>query len=418
MPEGRLVFTCLKAVNLKSAQTFGKQDPYLDVKVGRINYRGKTITDGGTSPVFNQKFEYDITNETEIVVTVYNSNSVNSDDHLGDVVFPLTHVFGNEHHYQETNGAVVTKSGKTKGDLSVIIRFTPAGGAAAGSASAPAAAPAPTNPQMTEINAAWAKHEAGRGGIDKNGLHSILNELGFFQGLDTAKQMQVVHGQFEAADTSKDGWIDFNEFAVMYNRLLDSLRQHPKAQAYVPQNAQFITPPNVTMPPPAPAGYAQPTSYQAAPSAPGGYSQAPGGYPPAQGGYPPAQGGYPPAQGGYPPAPGAYPAQPQYNMPTQQQYNMPPQQQQQQYNVHPVTYVGQQPHYPQQQQQQMYYGAPMAYGAGGGYSGGYSGGGKKYKGKKYKKHKRTGGGGFGFGGMALAFGGGMLGGALLDDIFD
>ena len=51
MPEGRLVFTCLKAVNLKNAQTFGKQDPYLDVKVGRINYRGKTITDGGTSPV-------------------------------------------------------------------------------------------------------------------------------------------------------------------------------------------------------------------------------------------------------------------------------------------------------------------------------------------------------------------------------
>ena len=44
-----------------------------------------------------------------------------------------------------------------------------------------------------DVMTAWKKHEVpGKGGIDKNALHLLLNELGFFQGLDVQKQQQVI----------------------------------------------------------------------------------------------------------------------------------------------------------------------------------------------------------------------------------
>jgi len=459
MPKGRLTITALRASGLKNSQTFGKQDPYLDVRVGRINYRGKTITDGGVNPVFNQKYEFAITDEDKAIIAVWNSNSINSDDHLGDVSFSLDPVFQAGH--QDVTGQVVTQKGSNKGTLSFILHFEKAGGSSSGAQPAPVAQPAAAPPQMTPeqkkqmdgVMAAWKKHEVpGKGGIDKNALHVMLNELGFFQGLDVQKQQQVVHAQFEAADTSKDGWIDFNEFAVMYNRLLDSMRQHPKAQQYVPQGAVFISPAHMpgAPAPAAPAAPAAPPGYQAAPAAPAGYPTAPGGYPPQQPGYPPAPGGYPPQQPGYPPAPGGYHPAPGGYPPQQPAY--PPQQPAYPpapggypphpgYPPAPGGYPSQQPAYPQQPgvqynvppaggvpsakpvqymqpaayPQPMYYGAPM--------HGGKHGKGGKHKHKKYKKYKKYKGrkgrkGGFGMGGMAMALGGGLLAGAMLDDIFD
>jgi hypothetical protein len=90
-----------------------------------------------------------------------------------------------------------------------------------------------------------------------------------------------VHAQFDAADTSNDGWLDFNEFAALYNRLLDAMRKHPKAQAYAPAEASFITPTLAPAPAPAPAP-ATPAPAPAAPAYPP--AAAPAAYPPAAGG--------------------------------------------------------------------------------------------------------------------------------------
>lgn len=90
-----------------------------------------------------------------------------------------------------------------------------------------------------------------------------------------------MHAQFDAADTSNDGWLDFNEFAALYNRLLDAMRKHPKAQAYAPAEASFITPTLAPAPAPAPAP-ATPAPAPAAPAYPP--AAAPAAYPPAAGG--------------------------------------------------------------------------------------------------------------------------------------
>ena len=107
--KGRFTVTVLRAGGLTDSQTLGKQDPYLDVRVGRINYRGKTITDGGTNPVFNQKYEFNIVDEDKGIISIWNSNSINKDDHLGDIPFSLDTVFSAGH--QDVTGQVVTQKG-------------------------------------------------------------------------------------------------------------------------------------------------------------------------------------------------------------------------------------------------------------------------------------------------------------------
>jgi hypothetical protein len=92
---------------------------------------------------------------------------------------------------------------------------------------------------------------------------------------------QLVHAQFDAADTSKDGWLDFNEFAALYNRLIDAMLKHPKANAYVPPGAAFINPTPIAPPTPAPAPAPAPPAAAPAPAAPAYPPTAAPAYPPA-----------------------------------------------------------------------------------------------------------------------------------------
>ena len=53
--------------------------------MGSVHYRGKTITDGGVNPTFNQHFEFQVHNDLELEVSLHNSNTITSDDLLGTV---------------------------------------------------------------------------------------------------------------------------------------------------------------------------------------------------------------------------------------------------------------------------------------------------------------------------------------------
>mmetsp|Transcript_17278 Transcript_17278/g.23876 ORF Transcript_17278/g.23876 Transcript_17278/m.23876 type:complete len:470 (+) Transcript_17278:154-1563(+) len=469
MPSGQIHVTVMEAKGLHDSQSFGKQDPYCVVQIGQTHYRGATVSDGGVNPTFNQKYSFNLTDELELLVNVWNSNSITSDDQLGTVRIPLNVAY--EKGSQDVNAQVTyPKSGKAKGSLHVILRFEALSG---GAASRPLLAPpspvltAEQQEHQAKIRVAFAKYDQdGNGGIDKNGMHALMQDLGFFHGLEVEKQRQVCVAQFEAADTSKDGWIDFAEFSIMYNRLLDSLRQHPKAQAYVPAAAAFIPPPPQAAPPPQPipmappvfhgqSGFptgppsmppAYPSSYPAAapPAMPPAYPAYPGAAAPA---YPPQPGMHPPFSSLPPPAPGqplpyapgspfnpsapppGYPQQPQPGYPPTPQgypsagYPAPPHHgyAPQAYTVPPsvgAVHYGAPP--PQAygntySQVPAYYGAPVAYGAGH-KQGKHGKKDKKYKGKKWKGRKSK--GRFGMGAMGMALGGGLIGGMLLDDIFD
>lgn len=408
---GKVTVHVLEAQSLHDSQTFGKQDPYVLVELGSTHYRGKTITDGGVKPTFNQKYEFEYNPKLPalIQVSIFNSNSITSDDLLGTVEVPLGPVLSK--HHEEVNASVVRKSGKVKGSLHLILQFEPTPGS-----QPQAAAPSANNTELEKIRAMFQKYDQdSNGGIDKREFHLLLQELGFFKDMPVDKQQKLVHAQFDAADTSKDGWLDFNEFAAMYNRLIDAMLKHPKANAYVPPGAAFINP---TAPPaPAPAPALAPPAPAPAPAAPAYPPAAAPAYPPAAApAYPPAATttAYPVGAVAYPPAypnnnvpayPGGVPgygAPQQYGQP--QQFGAPPQQ----YGGAPVMQYGRPPAQlgmppasygaPQYaaapMQQQAYYGAPQQH-----------------------KPQHTGGMGGGMG-MMMGLGGGLVAGMLLDDLFD
>ena len=120
---GQLEVTVLAGYNLKNAETFTKQDPYIVLQLGNARYRGKTCNNGGTNPTWNERFHFTTTNELDLALVVWNSNSITSDDCLGSCRISLTKVY--EQKADDVRVPVQDPSGKSAGELHVIMRFTP-----------------------------------------------------------------------------------------------------------------------------------------------------------------------------------------------------------------------------------------------------------------------------------------------------
>jgi Ca2+-dependent lipid-binding protein len=71
MEAGRLTIILERAENLKDVEIFGKQDPFCLLQVGNSPaQRSKTHWDGGKSPVWNQTFTFDVTDEGDFIIEV------------------------------------------------------------------------------------------------------------------------------------------------------------------------------------------------------------------------------------------------------------------------------------------------------------------------------------------------------------
>mmetsp|Transcript_38324 Transcript_38324/g.46225 ORF Transcript_38324/g.46225 Transcript_38324/m.46225 type:complete len:256 (-) Transcript_38324:493-1260(-) len=130
----------------------------------------------------------------------------------------------------------------------------------------PGYAPAPAMDQ-NQLWQIYQQYDTDRNGaLEMREVHVMLQALGFFNGLDPQKQVQLVTAQYQANDRNRDGWIDFGEFCALYHSLNASLRQSPQYAQYAPpQPVPYMPQPGYA---PAPAGY--------------GGQPMPGGYPPAQ----------------------------------------------------------------------------------------------------------------------------------------
>ena len=54
---------------LQDAELFGKMDPYAILKVGGQVSRTGTASSGGTSPVWNETFSFNVINENSLEIT-------------------------------------------------------------------------------------------------------------------------------------------------------------------------------------------------------------------------------------------------------------------------------------------------------------------------------------------------------------
>jgi Ca2+-dependent lipid-binding protein len=97
LEAGELEITIEFAKGLKDTNVFARQDPYCKVCVGTQEFKTRTATDGGTSPVWNETFKFNIINENDFTILV-KADDYTSDEYIGRGSGTLAKVRMNLHH--------------------------------------------------------------------------------------------------------------------------------------------------------------------------------------------------------------------------------------------------------------------------------------------------------------------------------
>ena len=88
-----LTLTILKATQNDTGDTWGKQDPYIKMKNGVLEFQTKVCEDGGGEPTWNETFELKVLDSAKIPLTVFDSDP-GSDDQLCEGVFDVSkHIY-------------------------------------------------------------------------------------------------------------------------------------------------------------------------------------------------------------------------------------------------------------------------------------------------------------------------------------
>ncbi|KAE9045219.1 hypothetical protein PR002_g2358 [Phytophthora rubi] len=98
LPAGVLTVTCHSAKQLRSVDAIGRQDPYvkltLDGRATQMVRKTKTDTDGGSEPEWGgQVFQFDIVDQYNLQVEIWDEDSVGADDLIGAASLSLLPIF-------------------------------------------------------------------------------------------------------------------------------------------------------------------------------------------------------------------------------------------------------------------------------------------------------------------------------------
>ncbi|GLI59997.1 hypothetical protein VaNZ11_002056 [Volvox africanus] len=83
LEPGELTVHLHRARNLKDGDWFGKQDPYIILKCGKVKYKSNVHDCGGRDPEWEQKFVFKVDQETKLTLEVYDYDVAKNDDCLG-----------------------------------------------------------------------------------------------------------------------------------------------------------------------------------------------------------------------------------------------------------------------------------------------------------------------------------------------
>lgn len=97
-PAGNLSIHCLAGKQLRSVDAIGRQDPYvrftLEGRATKMIMKTKTDTDGGREPEWeNELFHFQVVDQYNILVEVWDEDSVGNDDLIGAATVSLLPVF-------------------------------------------------------------------------------------------------------------------------------------------------------------------------------------------------------------------------------------------------------------------------------------------------------------------------------------
>lgn len=89
-PFGKLRIKIVGGKNLRAGQgVLGNANPFVIIKVGNKVFSTSVHRDGGKNPVWNNQFEFDITNEKELTVDVLDKGKVGRDTFMGKATVNL-----------------------------------------------------------------------------------------------------------------------------------------------------------------------------------------------------------------------------------------------------------------------------------------------------------------------------------------
>lgn len=121
-----LDITVVGCLQLRDTEWISRQDPYVCLEYANSRFRTKTCTDGGKNPSFNEKFVLRlIEGLREVNISVWNSNTVTTDDLIGSGTVLLEKVLSSG--YDDSTWSLQTKRGKYGGQVRLILHYANAG---------------------------------------------------------------------------------------------------------------------------------------------------------------------------------------------------------------------------------------------------------------------------------------------------
>ncbi|KAG2447143.1 hypothetical protein HYH02_007889 [Chlamydomonas schloesseri] len=123
LDAGQLRVVLQYAKGLKDQDWFGRQDPYVRLRLGSQERRSRTHIDGGKNPVWEETFEFGIINENTLELILYDEDTLKKDDLIGTATVSLARA--RELGHEVVQAPVLTKHHKQKGFVQLTLSFTP-----------------------------------------------------------------------------------------------------------------------------------------------------------------------------------------------------------------------------------------------------------------------------------------------------
>ncbi|MCO5593753.1 hypothetical protein L7F22_047770 [Adiantum nelumboides] len=125
MPEGTVEVELIQAHDLKDVEAFGKSDPYCLLSCGHVKHRSRPIHDGGSSPIWNQSFLFEIPDGVpELSIQLLDLERHGRDEAMGIAIIPLAQVYA-QRQIAPAKYKVQLPNGHFHGDIEVRLKFFP-----------------------------------------------------------------------------------------------------------------------------------------------------------------------------------------------------------------------------------------------------------------------------------------------------
>lgn len=100
---------------------FGKADPYAKLRIGTQEFSTKPNSGGGKNPIWNEEFNFDVSNEKEMEVEVLDKQTVGNDKFMGQCSVSILEWIANGKFEGDID--LLDKGGKPVGRVNLSVRF-------------------------------------------------------------------------------------------------------------------------------------------------------------------------------------------------------------------------------------------------------------------------------------------------------